>query len=136
MNTFLQLSFLPRSYDAGLLVLRLWYGLMLLFNHGLTKLTHFSQMSGRFGDPLHIGAPASLALAIIGEVVCSILIVLGLATRLAALYIIIELGIAFALVHHLKVAGPGNGELAYTYIGAFLILLIAGPGRFSIDRSV
>lgn len=134
MNSFLRLGFLPRSYDAGLLVLRLWYGLMLFFNHGLSKLTHFSAMSTRMPDPLHIGHEPSLILAVIGEVLCSWLVVIGLATRWAALYIVIELGIAFFLVHHLKLSGPGSGELAYTYIGAFLVLLIAGGGRYSVDR--
>lgn len=136
MNRFLQLGFLPRSYDAGLLVLRLWFGLMLFFNHGLLKLTHFSQMSRHMPDPLHIGSEATLILALLAEVVCALLVVIGLATRLAALYIAIELGIAFMLVHHLKLSGPGSGELAYLYIGAFLVLLIAGPGRHSVDRSV
>ncbi len=136
MNKFLQLGFLPRDYDAGLLVLRLWFGLCLFFNHGLPKITHFSQMSGHFPDPLHIGSHASLAFGILSDAICSLLIVLGLAARLAALGVVIILGVAFLLVHHMKFSGPGNGELPFLFIGAALVILIAGPGRYSVDRSV
>ena len=135
MNGFLQLGFLPRSYDAGLLVLRLWYGLSLFLNHGLAKITHASQMANHFPDPLHIGSHASLAFGLLCDAVCSILIIVGFATRLAALGVMIILGVAFFLVHHAKFSGPGNGELPYLYIGAALVLLIAGPGRYSADRS-
>src|SRR4051794_23580498 len=56
----LQLDLLPRSVDAGLLVLRLWLGLSLLLLHGWSKLSGFSQMSAKFPDPLGIGSPTSL----------------------------------------------------------------------------
>lgn len=135
MNGFLQLGFLPRSYDAGLLVLRLWFGLSLFLNHGLSKLEHAPQMVNHFPNPLHIGSPASFAFGLLSDVVCSILIVIGFASRLAALGVLIILGVAFFLVHHVKFSGPGNGELPYLYAGAALVLLIAGPGRYSADRS-
>src|SRR2546421_9730005 len=93
----LQLDFLPRSVDAGLLVLRVWLGLSLLLLHGLDKLTGFSQMSGKFPDPLGIGSPTSLALALIAEGICSLLLALGLFTRGAAAVLAINMGTAFLL---------------------------------------
>ncbi|MBV9611801.1 MAG: DoxX family protein [Acidobacteriaceae bacterium] len=136
MNNFLQLGFLPRSYDAGLLILRLCFGLLLFFNHGLSKLTHYSQMSTHMPDPLHVGTQLSLILTLISEVLCALLVVIGLATRLAALYIVIELAIAFTLVHHMKLSGPGSGELALVYLVPFFVLVLAGAGRYSVDRNV
>ncbi|MBV9403889.1 MAG: DoxX family membrane protein, partial [Acidobacteriaceae bacterium] len=75
---------MPRSYDCGLLVLRLCFGLLLLFNHGVPKLLRFSQMAAHFPDPLHVGSKISLVLVLIAELVCAVLVVIGLATRLVA----------------------------------------------------
>ena len=134
MSNLLRLSFLPSNWDCALLALRIWIGATLLLNHGWSKLVHFSTMSSRFGDPLHIGHPLSLALAVLCEVFCALLVIIGFATRLAALFIIIELGVAFIFVHHLRLSGPGNGELPFIYIAGFVAIFLAGPGRFSVDQ--
>ena len=91
MSNLLRLSFIPSNWDFALLVLRIWIGGTLLLNHGWSKLANFSGMSTRFGDPLHIGHPTSLALAVFAEVICSLLLIVGFATRFAALVIIVEL---------------------------------------------
>ena len=133
----LQLNFLPHSADAGLLVLRLWLGLSLLLLHGKAKLLGFAELSQKFPDPLGVGSTASLALAVFAEVVCSSLLALGLVTRFAALSAGIMLGVAFFLVHKASLAmGPHSGELALIYLAGFVTLLIAGPGRFSLDACV
>ena len=134
MNRFLQLAFLPSSYDFALLVLRVWLGLDLFFRHGVEKITHFSQMSAHFPDPVHIGPRLSLAYALLSDGICSLLVVLGLATRFAALIIVINLSVAFTLVHHFATSGPRSGELPLVFLGGFLAVLIAGPGRYSVDR--
>lgn len=134
MNKLLQLSFVPTSADLALLLVRLWYGILLFFNHGWEKLANFSGMSGHFSDPIGVGPRASLLLAALVETVCPILFVLGYATRLAALFVVVELGVAFTLVHHWHLApGRASGELAFLYLGGALTVLIAGPGKYSID---
>ena len=130
MSRVLQLSFLPRSVDFALLLLRAWVGLNLLIGHGWAKLTNFSATAAQLPDPLGIGHQPTAALAVLAEVVAAALLVLGLWTRLAALIIAIELGVAFVLVHHLTMAG--YGEVAYLDLGAALTLLIAGGGRFGV----
>ena len=75
--------------DFGLLVLRVVLGGMLFFKHGLEKATHFSQMSSRFPNPVHIGSHASLVFALISDAICSLLVVLGLGTRFAAFIIVV-----------------------------------------------
>jgi len=135
MKKICQVCFIPRSTDFGLLVLRLWFGLTMFFNHGIVKLRHYSQMSGMFPDPLHIGSQASLILAIVAEVLGAALVVLGFATRLGALLLVIELSIVFFGVHHAALAmGAHSGELAFLYLGAFLTVLFAGGGRFVICK--
>ena len=132
----LQLDFLPRSTDAGLLVLRLWFGLSLLLLHGWSKLTGFSEMARKFPDPLGIGSPTSLALAVFAEVICALLIALGLFTRGAAAVLAINMVTAFFLVHKGALSGPGSGELAFVYLAGWVALLIGGAGRFSLDTKL
>ena len=133
---FLQLNFIPRSSNLALLVLRLWLGLTMLLLHGLVKLQGYAEMSTKFPDPFGIGSKASLSLAIFAEVVCSILLILGLFTRFAALNLVVTMTVAFAVAHKAALTGPGNGELAFIYLAGYAVLLIAGAGRFSLDASL
>jgi putative oxidoreductase len=130
----LQLNFLPHSADAGLLVLRLWLGLSLLWLHGRLKLLDFADLSHKFPDPLGVGSTASLVLAVFAELVCSGLLVLGLVTRFAALSAAIMMGVAFFVVHKASLEmGSHSGELAFIYLAGFVTLVIAGPGCLSAD---
>lgn len=119
--------------DAALLVLRLWLGLTMLLNHGLGKLTKFGDMSGDFLDLFGIGSTASLALAVFAEAFCSVLLVIGLVTRFAALNLAATMLVAFAIVHDMKLTGERSGELAFIYLAGYVALLLAGPGRYSAD---
>lgn len=66
-----------------LLILRLSVGVFML-SHGWGK---FLMLIGddpiQFADPLGVGITASLALTVFAEVFCSVLLIFGLATRLA-----------------------------------------------------
>jgi len=133
MLKFLQLRFLPTSVNLALLVLRVWFALPLLTLHGWSKLTGFAERSHRFADPYGLGSPASLALVVFGEVFCSVLLVVGLCTRLAATVCGIVMATAFVHAHGMRFTGQGNGELPFIFLGAFVALLLAGGGRYSID---
>lgn len=133
MLKLLQLRFLPTSANLALLVLRLWFALPLLTLHGWSKVTGFAERSGRFADPFGIGSPASLALVVFAEVFCSVLLVLGLCTRFAAMVCGIAMATAFVHAHGARFTGQGNGEMAFLFLGAFVTLLLAGGGRFSLD---
>lgn len=124
------------AIDAGLFVLRVWAGLLLFAQHGLPKLMHFSQMSAHFPNPIHIGPLPSLLFATLSDAICSLLVALGILTRYTALIVVINLATAFTLVHHLKLSGPGNGELPLLFCGVFLTLVIAGGGRYSVDSGL
>lgn len=134
MQKFLRLEFLPASPDAALLVLRLWLGAAMIYLHGWKKLTGLLAGTSKFPDILGIGATPALVLAVFAEVACSVLIVLGLWTRLAALLLAITMGVAFFLAHEAKLSGQGNGELAFIYLAGYIVLLLAGAGRFSVDQ--
>jgi putative oxidoreductase len=130
MNRFLRFPFSP---DAGLLLLRLWFGGLMLVLHGSSKLLHFADYKGEFIDFLGLGPTASLALAVFGEVVLAGLLVAGLLTRFAALGLVITMSVAFFIGHGGALRGDNSGELAFLYLGAYVVLLIAGAGRFSVD---
>jgi len=127
--SFLKLSFLPQSTDLGLLVLRLSTGVMMLALHGLPKVLDFSAKSAGFPDPLGVGPGVSLSLAILAEFIGSILIILGLFTRGAALLGISTMAVAALIV------SPGE-ELPLLYLFAYIALLAAGGGRFALDPHV
>jgi len=119
--------------DLALFLLRVWFGLLLFVKHGFDKATNFNRLSGHFADPFHIGPTASLLLVLFAEVVCALLVALGLWTRLAAAVVVINLSVAFAFAHHFQLFGPRSGELAFVFLGGFLAIAIAGPGRWSLD---
>ena len=128
MKSLFQLSFLPKSADCALLLLRVWFGLTMFLHHGWDKLHMFSSIPNPLGMPQMLNS----SLVVLAEVVCSACLVLGLATRLAALILAIEMAVAFWFVHgHALV----HGELAFLYLGAFLTILFAGPGKMSMDGS-
>ncbi len=118
--------------SAGLLVLRL-AGLSLFLKHGLEKLTGYSRMVQHFPDPIHVGAHAGLAFALLSDGICSVLVLIGLATRPASAVILFNLLVAFFFVHHAAFFSDGHVELVAIYIIVFATLVFTGPGRFSID---
>ena len=122
--------------SLGLLVLRLCLGLTMLLNHGLDKLKNFSSMSSGFPDPLHVGHTISLVLVVFAEVVCAALLVLGLVTRFGAFVSAINMAVAFFIVLKAALSGEHSGELALIYLAGFVALLIAGPGRISMDQAL
>jgi len=113
----------------GLLLLRVFAGCGIL-THGWDKLTHFGHMLQNFPDPIGLGVTLSLSLVVFAEVGCSILVILGVMTRLAAI------PIAFTMTIACFVALAGQPlqmrELPFVYLGIFLSLIIMGGGKFSI----
>jgi putative oxidoreductase len=134
MQKFLHLEFIPRSADVALLVLRLWIGLSMAWLHGWGKLQNLLSGTSKFPDVFGIGSMPTLALAVLAEFFCALLLVVGLWTRLAALFLVVTMAVAFFIAHGAKLSGQGNGELAFVYLGGYLVLLLAGAGKFSVDK--
>lgn len=136
LKKIVTMGFIPASKDAGLLVLRACVFLSLFFKHGTEKLFTFSHMAQHFPDPIHIGVVPSLIAATISDGICTLLIVVGLAARWAALWSFISIFVAFAFVHHFVFfpkPGGDHGELIVVYLACLLAILVAGPGRYSLD---
>lgn len=122
--------------DAGLLVLRVWLGLSMLLLHGWSKVQTHADSVESFPDPLGVGAALSLNLVVFAEVLCALLLVVGLAARFALIPLIVTMAVAFFVIHNGILVGEGNGELAFTFLAGFVALFIAGPGRFSLDHLI
>lgn len=121
------------SLDLGLLILRLAAGSAML-THGWPKLQKALAGSTEFADPIGVGPELTLYLAILAEVVCAILVIAGLATRLAVLPLLATMLTAFFVVHS---ADPfGAKEPAFIFIGIFACLFFTGPGRYSADHAI
>jgi putative oxidoreductase len=127
MRRLLELSFIPRSADLGLLLIRLGFGFWLFTHHGWEKVSTYSQLAKHYPDPLGLGAQFSLTFALISDAVCSVLLAVGLLTRPAAIYVAINVAVAFLFVQH------GRGENTWSYFWWATLLFCAGPGRYSLD---
>ncbi len=114
-----------------LLIVRVVFGVMLM-NHGIDKWANYQDLSAVFPDPLGIGSPLSLGLAIFGELACSMAFIIGFLYRLAMIPMIFTMCVAFFIVH---ADDPfAVKELAFVYLVVFVLMYIVGPGKFAVDR--
>lgn len=116
--------------DLAALVLRLGFGVMMSVNHGYVKFVHFHEWKTDFTRFMGLDGSLSLTLAIFAELVCSIMLVLGLFTRLALVPLLIAMVVIFQS-HNWDFLG--EGELATSFLIGYLAILAAGPGRYSLD---
>lgn len=118
--------------DLGLLILRICTGGIMFWEHGWEKLRNFSQVMGVFPDPIGLGSTISLALVVFAETFCSIAIVLGIKVQWAVVPLIINMLIA-AFVYHAH-GTWAQKELPYLYAVAFIVLMLTGPGKYSLEN--
>tara|TARA_R110000868_G_scaffold107939_1_gene295008 strand:- start:238 stop:615 length:378 start_codon:yes stop_codon:yes gene_type:complete len=117
--------------EIGLLLLRVVPSVMMI-THGFPKFQNLIGGEIKFGDPIGIGSAPSLFLAVVGELVCPILIILGFKTRWAALPSAITMAVAAFIAHG---ADPfQKKELALLYLTFFVVIILVGPGKYSIDK--
>lgn len=119
------------TYHLGLLVLRLGMSGMMLV-HGIPKLLKVLQGDLSFGDPIGLGEALSKILAVIGEAICPLLIIIGYKTRLSAIPTIITMLVAAFVVH--AADNFYTKEKALLFACGFITIALTGAGKFSVDR--
>ena len=131
MNRIYSTSLDLKQVDIALLVLRIGVAALML-THGTPKLIQlFSGEEIIFRDPLGLGMATSLALVVFAEFICSILIAIGLGTRLAVIPLIIAMLTALLIVY---IDAPfGKKEVPLLYCLIYVVLLITGAGKFALD---
>lgn len=121
--------------DAGKLLLRLTFGILVMF-HGIAKILHGTQWISTILETK--GIPGFIAYGVFaGEIIAPIFIILGLMTRPAALIYAFNILIATLLVGIdrvftvTKVGAWGLETEALFFFGAISIMLI-GSGKYSM----
>jgi putative oxidoreductase len=134
--------------SVGLLVLRVGIGGYML-THGVGKLR--MMLAGQFemfGDPIGLGSVPSLVLVVFAELLCAILVMLGVATRFAAAVLVIEMAVAAFVAHGADPWSMETGYMRYMageaetwfakepallYLIPFLALVFTGAGKLAVD---
>jgi putative oxidoreductase len=125
---------MPAAASIGLLLLRLVVGAAFMF-HGWPKI----QQPMAWMPPEGAMPGALQLLAAVAEFCGGAALIVGLLTRLAALGLAATMAVALTTVHiaqrHPFVAKPGDpsSELAAVYLACSLLVLLTGPGGFSLD---
>ena len=104
----------------------------LMLTHGIPKISRLFESPIEFSDPIGLGPTISLILALIGEVVAPILIIIGWKTRLASIPAVITMLVAAFVVHG---DDPfARKEKAILFALTFIVIMIGGPGKFALDK--
>jgi putative oxidoreductase len=135
MNKFTKLDFIPLNSDLAWLLLRIWLGLSLFVKHGIEKIAGFSTMQGHFPDPIHIGKTPGLVFALLSDSICSLLVMLGLFTRITSGIIILNLLVVFIFLHGFSFI-QDHAQLVYVYLGGYLAIFISGGGKYSLSKNL
>lgn len=114
----------------ALLLMRVGAGLLLLVIHGLPKLWHWQTELTLIEDPLGLGAVLTLSFAVFAEVVCALMLILGIWARLACLPILAVLLVSVTLVH--PEWSLAEGQFAWLMIVLFGGIAISGAGPYRV----
>jgi putative oxidoreductase len=138
MKKFFSTQYSEGAFNVAMLALRLAFGLILCFYYGIDKLRNFGHLQYVFPDPFHFGHRIALALVVFAELLCGVLVALGLFTRFAALVLVIEMSVAEFWAHkgHIATMNGVLHEQAWLYLTAFFAILLVGPGRISVDGAM
>jgi Predicted membrane protein len=134
MKRLLSTACSETAFNVSVLVIRVTFGLMLLLNHGITKLKTFGQKQHTFFDPFHLGSTTSLMLVLFAEVFCVVFVILGLFTRV----MVIPIVITFLVVVFMANKGQpfAKLELPVMFLAAFTSILLMGSGKYSVDGAM
>lgn len=140
-----------RNLSIGLLILRIGIaGYMITHGWGKVQMVLGDQHE-MFGDPVGLGSRLSLLLVTFAEFFCAILVVAGLATRLAAVPVVIAMLVAAFVAHGSDpwtmqeaamrfFSGASKSwaskEPALMFATVFLALVFTGAGRYSLDALI
>ena len=134
LKQLLKTETLGSKADIGILILRIGISFFMV-HHGYEKLQTLLGGGGAdFPDPLHIGNKFSLFLTVFAEFFCSILLMIGLFTRLALIPLIICM---FVIIFIVSSNEPlSDKEHAYLFLIPYLTLFLTGAGKISADAKI
>lgn len=132
-----------RATDVALLLLRIMVATSLIYHHGSDKIPDWDILTKRpYLDPIGIGIVPSLIFALFTDAICAALVLVGFGTRIASFFCLLTLGTVFFIIDHAlippywPVPHGGHAEMLWVYMAAFLVFLIAGGGRYSLEAKL
>ena len=119
------------------LFLRLFTGIMFL-QLCIRQMLNFDQIVPTFNGFLGLSPETSMTVLVAVELLCAVCIMLGFLTRLSVLFPLVLMLIAEDFMLSSQTAatsqmfnfGPGYQVM---FIGIFVFMLLAGPGKISLD---
>ena len=133
MRKLLSTKYSAGAFNTAMLLLRLAVGILMMYV-GYDKLKNFGAYESKFMNFMGIGSTMSLALVVFAEFFCSMFVILGLFTRFAVIPLIIVMCVVLFKVNHGNVFG--DGQVVALYLAGYLVLLLVGPGRVSVDSMI
>ena len=130
MKKLLSIHYSTAAFNIALLLHRLVFGILMM-SHGYNKLVHFSEKKAEFMNFMGMGSTFSLLLVIFAEFFCALFITIGLFTRLTVIPLVICMAVALFKAHEGDIVGDGSS--ATLYLSAYVLLLLVGPGKISVD---
>lgn len=134
----------PALFGVALLILRLSFGACFVV-HGLGKLGIVGpgNMAGFVGWLKSLGVPfagVQARLVMLIELIGGVLLACGLLTRVAALFLLIAMTIAATIGHkgggYLITNNPPGNEYAINLAVLMIVIILLGPGRYSLDYAL
>ena len=118
--------------NIALLILRVVFAGSMLYGHGLGKLNRLLEGNLSFSNPLGIGEIPTLILAVFSEFLAPIFIIIGYKTKFFSFFPAATMFVAAFIVHW---GDPfGRVEKALLFLTVFVILMMTGAGKYSVDR--
>ena len=120
-----------RKNDVAILFLRFYIGIVILL-HIIGELQTYDNTLLVYPQLLGLDAANSFAIATIIEGLLAALIVLGVATRFAA--VIMAIISALVIIYSIMQGGVfGDVKLYFVYLGIYVTLVISGGGYYSFN---
>jgi len=119
--------------NIALLVLRIFFAGSMLYGHGLGKLGKLIEGNLSFSNPIGIGEAPTLILAVFSEFLAPIFIIVGYKTKFFSFFPAATMFVAVFIVH---MGDPfGRVEKPLLFLVGFIVIMMMGPGKHSIDRN-
>ncbi|MEY2739727.1 MAG: hypothetical protein RL259_1636 [Bacteroidota bacterium] len=127
--------------DFGILIIRIIIGILMAF-YGYEKLAHFQEMAASdfwANNVSFLGQKGAfpLALTVFAEFFCSLLLIIGLFTRLSLLPLLFCMAYIFLVIFPFSIISSGDNGMeintTFFYFIIYLGLYFTGPGKYSLD---
>ena len=133
--------------NIALLLIRIVFAGSMLYGHGLSKLYRlidgttwdfifgfipYPNFNITWANPIFIGDVPTLILAVFSEFLAPLFILVGYKTKIFSFFPAATMFVAAFIVH---LSDPfARKEKAILFLIGFVVIMIMGPGKYSIDR--